>query len=146
MKGNILLVADSESDANAIIAEAAKQSGRGVRKVSSQQQAFQVLSTATDEIDLAIIDLDLGLHGLALLETLGANESDLPVIAITSQEKSEADMIAYRHGAAACVSKPFTASQLLSVIEQAFSSWKPHKLSCDLWGHPHPRRMHVSAE
>jgi DNA-binding NtrC family response regulator len=140
MKGNILLVANGDADSNAIIAEVAKQTGRGLRKADGHRQALEILDSARDDVDLAIVDLDLGLHGLSILETMGSMETDLPVIVVSSLEKSEAAPIASRHGAAACLSKPFTVSQLVSAVEEASSCWKSRNLSCDLWGHPRTRR------
>jgi hypothetical protein len=48
--------------------------------------------------------------------------------------------IARRHGAAACIGKPFTAPQLARLIDEVRPTGMPHALSCDLWGHP--QRMH----
>ncbi len=136
MKGNILLVANGDADSNAIIAEAAKQTGRGLTKANSDRQAFEVLSMATDDVDMAIIDLDPGIHSLSILEAMGWAETAPPIIVVTSLNESEAAPIASRHGAAACIGKPFTASQIVSAIERICSSWRPQTLSCDFWGHP----------
>jgi DNA-binding response OmpR family regulator len=141
MKRNILLVANGDADSNAIVAEAAKQTGRGLTKISSDRRAFEILNMATDDVDLAIIDLDPGIHSLSILEAMGWAETAPPIIVVTSLEESEAAPIASRHGAAACIGKPFTASQLVSAIEQVCSSWRSQTLSCDFWGHPHLRRQ-----
>jgi DNA-binding response OmpR family regulator len=141
MKRNILLVTDGDADSNAIIAEAAKQTGHGLTKTSSDRQAFEILNMATEDVDLAIIDLDPGIHSLSILEAMGWAENSPPIIVVTNLEESEAAPIASRHGAAACIGKPFTASQLVSAIEQVCSSWRPQTLSCDFWGHPHSRRQ-----
>ena len=69
-----------------------------------------------DNVDVAIIDLDAGVHSLAILETIGGHPVAPPVIVLTSLEESEVTPIASRHGAVACLGKPFQHANLAKAI------------------------------
>ena len=144
MKREILLVANSDADSNAIVEAVAKQSGRRLRKVSSTRQAFEILASGLDNIDVVIVDLDPGMHSLAILEAIGGYAVAPPVIALTSLEESEVTSIASRHGAVACLGKPFQQDTLSNAIELCLA--QPQSISCDLWGHPHWASKRVERE
>jgi DNA-binding NtrC family response regulator len=138
MEREILLIANNDADSNATVQAVAKKMGCGFRKVSSTRQALDILATDLDSVDVVIIDLDPGMHSLAILEAIGNRAVGPPVIALTSLDESEVMSIASRHGAAACLGKPFEHANLSKAIEQCLA--QPRSISCDLWGHPQPRR------
>lgn len=138
MERKILLVANSDANSNAMVEAAAKESGRRLRKVSSTRQAFDILATDLDNVDVVVIDLDPGMHALAILEAINGYALAPPVIALTSLEESEVTPIAIRHGAVACLGKPFQHGNLAKAIELCLA--QPRSVSCDLWGHPRQRR------
>ena len=138
MEREILLVANNDADSNAIVEAVAEESGRRLRKVSSTCRAFDVLATDLDNVDVVIIDLDPGMHALAIVEAIGGHTTAPPVIALTSLEESEVTPIASRHGAAVCLGKPFQYANLAKAIELCLA--KRRSVSCDLWGHPRQRR------
>jgi DNA-binding response OmpR family regulator len=138
MEREILLVANSDADSNAMVEAAAKESGRGLRKVSSTRQAFDILASDLDNVDVVVIDLDPGMHALAILEAIGGHTVAPPVIALTSLDESEIPPIASQHGAVACLGKPFQYADLARAIELCLA--QPHSVSCDLWGHPRQRQ------
>ena len=49
-------------------------------------------------VDVVILDLDPGMHSLAILEAVADNAFAPPVIALTSMEESEMTPLATRHG------------------------------------------------
>ena len=138
MNREILLVANSDADSNAAVEAVAEESGRRLRKVSSTRQAFDVLATDLDNVDVVVIDLDPGMHALAILEAIGGHTMAPPVIALTSLDESEVTPIATQHGALACLGKPFQRADLARAIELCLA--EPRSASCDLWGHPRQHR------
>ena len=144
MKREILLVANGDAASNATIAEAVKQSGHLLRKISSCRQAFEILSCGLNGVDAVIIDLDPGVHSMAVLEAIGSSAAAPPVIAITSRKETEIAPIAFRRGATDCIGKPFSVRRLLAVINAVSQTgWRSeHACSCDLWGHPRLSRKH----
>jgi DNA-binding NtrC family response regulator len=140
MKPNVLLVSDSSADSNGVIADAAAQTGRGLRQIKSSREAFEVLKAGLEHSDVLIIDLDPGIHSLSVLEAIGYCEAAPPVIVVTGLEESGMTPIAYRHGAAACIAKPFNAAELASLIKEVGSSASQvETTTCDIWGHPRMR-------
>lgn len=87
----------------------------GLRLIRSSREAFRVLQEDCADVDLAIIDLDPGMHGAALLE---ATVDRIPVLALTSLEEHYSTPLATRHGALACLAKPFTPGELAAAIEK----------------------------
>ena len=145
MKSKILFVANDDADLEAIVTEAARKTGRGIRKASSSRQTFEILNLGLEDVDLAIVDLDPSLHSLAILEALDYSQAAPPVIALTKLDEAEVGPIARRHGATTCLRKPFAADELAILIEKVCESIREAEpLSCDQWGHPRASRRHAS--
>jgi DNA-binding NtrC family response regulator len=137
MKRNILLVANKEGSSNKVIADAAVRTRHGLRNTHGSREAFEILNDGLNNIDLVIIDVDPGIHSLAVLEALSYCRHSPPIIVVTGFEESLMEPIALRHGATACIGKPFDAAELASLIAEVtpLVSKTPSQ-SCDLWGHP----------
>ena len=136
MKRNILLVTNGGDDLNATVTEAARKTGHGVREGSTSRNTFEILGADLDDVDLAIVDVDPILQSLAILEALNDSEAAPPIIALVDMDEAEATPLVQRHGAAACLRKPFGADELASLIERVCASACQKKpLSCDRWGH-----------
>ena len=103
-------------------------------KVTNAKSAFELLRSGLPEIDLVIIDVDPGIHSMAVLEALTARASSPPVIAVTGLEQFEMAPIARRHGAAACIAKPFTAAEFLARIEEVSPADSRRECTCDCAG------------
>lgn len=105
LKPNILFVANGDADLNATVTEAARKTGRGVRKAGSSRQTFEIFDLGLEDVDLAIVDLDPSLHSLAILEALDYSEAAPPVIVLTKPDEAGVGPIAQRHGATVCLRK-----------------------------------------
>lgn len=115
MKPHVILLISSDPLVGELAGEAVLATRHGMRLRRSSTEAFQQLKEGYDDIDLAIIDLDPGVHGKALLEAVGDR---LPVLVLTSLEGAYVQPLSQRHGARGCLTKPFTAEQLRAAIEQ----------------------------
>ena len=122
MKPHVILLLSTDPFVERIAREAVPATRHGLRVIQSSQEAFQQLREGISDVDLAIIDLDPGMHGSALLE---AASERLPIIVLTSLEENYMDPIATRRGAVACLSKPFTTERLLSEINHALQPTAP---------------------
>jgi len=137
MKSNILLVAQGASSSNSVIADAAVEAGRRLRHASNSQEAFEILADDLGNIDIVIIDVDPGIHSLSVLEALSYRKTAPPIIVVTGFEQMDMAPMAYRHGAMACIGKPFTARELAALIQDVcMPEWQRCGGSCDKWGHP----------
>ena len=137
MKANILLVAQGASSSNNVIAAAAIETGHGLLHASRSHEAFEILADDMDNIDVVIIDVDPGIHSLSVLEALSYRETAPPIIVVTGFEQADTAPMAYRHGATACIGKPFAARELAALIHDVcLPEWQRSGGSCDRWGHP----------
>lgn len=114
MKAPVILLFTNDPFVGRVVEDAVLETRHGLRRICTSHDAFQTLQEGIDDADLAIVDLDPGMHGTALLEAMADR---LPVIVITSLEENYLQPIASRRGARACLAKPFSAERLAKVIE-----------------------------
>ena len=136
MKEKVILLVDADADCAGIVLEAGARTGHGVRLSRDSREAFGFLNREFDRIDSLVVDVDPGSHGMALLAALGALRRRLPVIVLTALEESHMEPVAARHGAVACLGKPFSIERLRAVIDRFVRPENDQEISCDPWGHP----------
>lgn len=124
MKAPVILLFTNDPSVCQAAQDAVFGSRHGLRLNRSSQDAFRSLREGTDDVDLVIIDLDPGMHGAALLE---ATADRLPVLVLTSLEEHFMQPLAKRHGALACLAKPFTAERLAEMIAELL---RPRRAYC----------------
>ena len=138
MKADVLLIVDADPSSIELVSLAAMKTKHRVIRAKTSREAFRILDGGLGEVDVVVVDVDPGVHGLAVLEAIDVSSTSPPVIVLTSLEEGYMTPIAAAHGAAACVGKPFTVAKLASVIEEVCApSWRSAACSCDTWGHPH---------
>ena len=87
-------------------------------KTRSAENTFDILSLGLKDIDLAIVDLGANTQSLAIVEALTHTKPAPPVIALVDgKDAAKAMPKLHRHGAAACLRKPFCADELARLIE-----------------------------
>lgn len=91
-------------------------------KTDRAQNTFDILSLGLNDIDLAIVDLGASMQNLAIVEALTHSQPAPPVIALVDGNDREAIPLLQRHGAAACLKKPFCADELARLIEAVCAS------------------------
>lgn len=138
MKADVLLLVDADPNSAELVALAAIKSRQHVIRANTSLEAFRILNDGLDAVDVIVVDVDPGVHGLAVLEAIDASPTAPPVIILTSLEAVYMTPIGAAHGAAACIGKPFTVEKLASVIEQVSAPGRRSAAwSSDAWGHPH---------
>ena len=145
MKRNVLVVVSSNNYLARIVTQAARQTGRGVTMADSTQQIFKMLSLGLVNVDIVILEICASLHSLAILEALSYSQAAPPVIALVEVDEAEATPIVRRHGAAACLRKPFGTDELATLIDKVYASaCQSNSLTCDKWGHVLARKLRKS--
>jgi len=136
MKEKIVLLVDADGDSEGFVLEAAARTGRGVIMAKTSRDAFKIIRDELHRLDLVIVDVDPGAHGLALLEAISGCADTPAMIVITALEESYMKPISQEHGAAACLGKPITIAKLKSTLDEVSASWA---LTSDRWGSLVPR-------
>jgi DNA-binding response OmpR family regulator len=138
MKAQVLLLIDADPTSASLVALAAAKTDHRVIHAHTSREAFRVIKGELGDVDAMVIDLDPGVHGLAVLEAMDSSTATPPVIVLTGLEETYMRGIAAMHGAAACIGKPFSAEKLASVIEEVCEpSWRSAGCTSDAWGHQH---------
>jgi DNA-binding response OmpR family regulator len=130
MKKHTILLVDADGDSEALVSEVANRFGRDVLVAKTSCDAFRILGNQMQRLDLVIVDVDPGVHGLALLETISGCADRPPIVVITALEEIYMKPISLKHGAAACLGKPITVHRLSSSLNNV----SKRSLTCDRWG------------
>ena len=116
-----ILIIDDESFIRENVQRILSEDGYQVREAANGAEALAVL--ARDEIDLALLDLNLGSeNGLALLTALKEANPDLLVIIITGYGSVESAVEAIKLGAFDYMKKPFKADALRVIVKLALQT------------------------
>lgn len=136
MKDKVILLVDADADCAGLVLEAAARTGRGVRLSRDTREAVGIFHREFDRIDMVVLDVDPGAHGLALVEAISSLQQRLPVIVLTGLEEAHLEPVAKRHGAAECLGKPVSIERLHAAIDRRALYAGDDEVSCDPWGHP----------
>ena len=131
MEGKIILLVDADGDSTDLVVRAGEQIGHIVKHARTDEQAIGILGKEMPRLAVVIVDVDPGVHGMVLLETITNLSERPPVIIITALEESYMETVSRKHGATRCLGKPLNCrtlqSELRDVIERG-------ALTSDRWG------------
>jgi FixJ family two-component response regulator len=134
MKRNVVLVLDADSDTARAVASAAATGNCDLRFIQTSREFFQFCSEDFENVTAIVLDVDPGMHGMAILEALDACENTPPIIVVSALEEQRLSSVVQRHGAVACLGKPLSVTRLARAIDQTLGRVAAPR--CDLWGHP----------
>ena len=129
-KGNVILLVDADGDSTSTVSEAAAGIGCDVLLAKTSREAFGIFGTQLRRLNSVIVDVDPGVHGLALLEAISSCADRPPIVVITALEETYMKPIAMEHGAAACLGKPILIQRLRSDLNAVLM----HSRTSDRWG------------
>ena len=134
MKRNVVLVLDADSDTARAVASAAATGNCDLRFIQTSREFFQFCSEDFENVTAIVLDVDPGMHGMAILEALDACENTPPIIVVSALEEQRLSSVVQRHGAVACLGKPLSVTRLARAIDQTLGRVAAPR--CDMWGHP----------
>jgi DNA-binding response OmpR family regulator len=137
---DVLLITPATGDYTTVVSKAAALTDRGFAAVVDSRRAFERLNSGLPEVDVLVVDIERGIHPMAIIESIAGCQNLPPVIITTDLEEEYMRQVVRRRGVAACLAKPFTAERLAAVIEKVARNDLPNEISCDAWGHPTCRR------
>jgi DNA-binding NtrC family response regulator len=115
MNGHSVLLLTHDREFEKLLSEALRESSSTILVARDIDDALQIVCTRGAELELAIIDRYDG-HGINLLSAINACQRELPIVVVTSRDAYHCAALAYANGAAACVAKPITATELKLAI------------------------------
>jgi DNA-binding response OmpR family regulator len=107
-----------------------------VRFARNSGALFQLILYGLSDVAVIVLDVDPGVHGMALLEALDAWGPAPPVIVVSSLEEAHLHPVALGHGAKECLGKPVSIGRMKEAIAQLAQGASACGHRCDAWGHP----------
>jgi DNA-binding NtrC family response regulator len=118
LEGSTILIADDEASIRELLQEILEQEGARTRLVGTGAEAITAI--ANEEPDVAILDVRMPPpDGLAVLQQLRSQGSDVPVLIITAQDSSTMTIEAMQRGAYDYLAKPFDTDEILHTVQRA---------------------------
>ena len=133
MKRNVVLVLDADADTASAVASAATTRNYDLRFVQTSKEFFHFCREDFESVIAIILEIDPGMHGMAILEASDVCENTPPIVVVSALEEHCLGPVVQRHGAIACLGKPLSFTQLGRALDQAVERATAPR--CDLWGH-----------
>jgi CheY-like chemotaxis protein len=119
MKTPIILLLTSDPTLEETVAQTLLEMSGISHLTLSPDEALQIISAmGHDDLALAVIDCEHGPYGIRLVSAIKDRRKDFPMIVITGDNEKCIEALAYANGATACFSKPVSAAQIKSVVNQ----------------------------
>ena len=136
MKRNVVLLIDADADTASSVMEAASLTNLDVRFARTSGDLFHLIQAGLDDVAVVVLDVDPGVHGMAVLEALDAWDPAPPVIVISSLEEAHLAPVTRAHGAQECFGKPVSIERLKTAIAKLARPPEARVHQCDRWDHP----------
>jgi FixJ family two-component response regulator len=133
MKRSVVLVLDADADTARAVASAATTRNCDLRFVQTSKEFFHFCREDFESVVAIILEIDPGMHGMAILEASDVCENTPPIVVVSALEEHCLGPVVQRHGAIACLGKPLSFTQLGRALDQAVERATAPR--CDLWGH-----------
>jgi DNA-binding NtrC family response regulator len=117
---HLVLLLTHDSNFPKLVAEVFSKVGLSILVTGSVDEALQTVCARSEALALAIIDFDDGCHGMTLLRAINSCHRELPIIVVTSSDLNHAAALAYLSGAAMCLAKPITATEVELALSRLF--------------------------
>ena len=117
MNASPVLLFTQDHEFEKLLREALSENDATILVAPNVGDALQIVCTRGGELDLVVIDRE-DCHGINLLTAINACQHKLPVVVVTSSDAYHCATVAYANGAAACLAKPITATELRLAIHE----------------------------
>jgi DNA-binding NtrC family response regulator len=118
MKTPIILLLTSDPTLEETVAQTLLEMSGISHLTLSPDEALEIISAMGHDLALAVIDCEHGPYGIRLVSAIKDRREDFPMIVITGDNDKCIEALAYANGATACFSKPVSAAQIKSVLNQ----------------------------
>ena len=118
MKAPVIVLLTIDAALENIVADALLATGGISYFARNAGEALKIVCGTGRDLDLALIDLEHGPHGINLLKAIDACRKDFPVIVIMEEDQEHVEPLARANGAVECFSKPVAPEQLAEVFQR----------------------------
>lgn len=125
MKTPVVVLLTNDHNLEECVAQVLLRTGGLSHRARSTDDVLDLVCRSARSLDLAVIDCEHGPHGLTLVGAISTQRQGFPVIVVAGPGEEEIEALAYAHGAAVCLSKPVSTSQLAEAMQHCHCS-QPH--------------------
>ncbi len=128
MKGDSILVVDDEEDTVELARMVLEFEGYRVFSANNGQEAIDFLKTKNEKPNLVLLDVLMPkMDGLKVCKWIKENPDlkEIPVLLFTAKVGNKDRLAGEKVGADAYIAKPFSADDLLSLIQLHIENVKP---------------------
>jgi len=118
MKTPAIALLTNDENLEECVAQVLLETGGSSHLAQSASDVLDLIGTTGQDLDLAVIDCEHGPHGLTLVGAISRVREAFPVIVLTGPGEKYIEALAYANGAAVCLSKPVSATQLAAAMKQ----------------------------
>lgn len=118
MGRTLVLLSTRDPNFQKLLAEALLVGHLNVLVTRSVDHALQTVCARSGDLKFVVIDFDDDGHGMTLLRAINTCHRELPIIVVTSSDLDHTAALAYVNGAAVCLAKPITASEIELVLTE----------------------------
>lgn len=118
MKTPVIALLTNDPSLEECVAQVLLETGGLSHLAHSASDVLDLVCTIGQDLDLAVIDCEHGPHGLTLVGAINSRRKAFPVIVLTGPGEKYIEALAYASGAAVCLSKPVSATQLAEAMKQ----------------------------
>jgi FixJ family two-component response regulator len=118
MKTPVIALLTNDHSLEECVAQVLLETGGLSHLAHSASDVMDLVCTTGPDLDLAVIDCEHGPHGLTLVGAINSRRKAFPVIVLTGPGEKYIEALAYASGAAVCLSKPVSATQLAEAMKQ----------------------------
>src|SRR5262249_16908125 len=121
-----ILIVDDNPELSQLVATLLEESGMSTRRVASGEAALQALEEAYLQLVLSGVTMPW-MGGVEVLEGMGADYAEIPVVLLTGFGTVEMAVAAMRAGAASFVVKPYKDEVLVETVRKALKTAPPEE-------------------
>jgi FixJ family two-component response regulator len=118
MKTLVITLLTNDHNVEECVAQVLLETGGFNHLAHSASDVLDLICTADQDLDLAVVDCEHGPHGLTLVASINSRREAFPVIVLTGPGDEYIEALAYANGAAVCLVKPVSATQLAEAMKQ----------------------------
>ena len=118
MKTPAIALLTNDENLEECVAQVLLETGGSSHLAQSASDVLDLIGTTGQDLDLAVIDCEHAPRGLTLVGAISRRREPFPVIVLTGPGEKYIEALAYANGAAVCLSKPVSATQLAAAMKQ----------------------------
>lgn len=122
MKTPVMALLTTDHNLEECMVQVLLRTGSLNHRAQSANDVLDLVCTIGQNLDLAVIDFEHGSDGMTLVDAMSTRRRGFPVIVGTGPEEQDIEALAYANGAAVCLSKPVSATQLTEAMKQCLCS------------------------